>query len=226
MRGLRLAFLALIIIFASCHPKYKTCNCESKNEELKAYSEIVNEIVEHRSYNMYLGKDFERIWQEYAKFDADTAKIRKEVIRLQNRLYNDTSRFCIIYLDTVSTWKFSHRVCCFQNDTSRYGRRLKKFINQFSNKDQYVLDSVNNIQNRYLAKDFILCTSRIKMSEDYKNDSGKCVIGKIRLSKIYFNATRTKGLLYYEFCGYGDLVKIGKITNRWHITDTLQIWIF
>jgi hypothetical protein len=71
--------LAALIFDTSCHPEYKKCNCESKNEELKAYSEIINEIVEHRSYNMYLGKNFERIWDQYAKSDADTAKIRKDV---------------------------------------------------------------------------------------------------------------------------------------------------
>lgn len=59
------AILTAFIFFTSCHPHYKKCNCSSKNEEIKAYSEILNEIVDHRSYNLYLGEDEERIFKDY-----------------------------------------------------------------------------------------------------------------------------------------------------------------
>src|SRR5262245_20642448 len=95
-----------IIIFISCKPEYKKCNCESKNEELIAYSEIVNEIVDHKSYNYYLGKDEERIFEDYVKNRGDTNRIDKEVIRLQNKIFDDTSRFCTIYLDTAANRRF------------------------------------------------------------------------------------------------------------------------
>ena len=84
--------ILIIFVFSSCKREYKKCHCNSTNDEIKAYSEILNEIVDHRTYNYYLGKDEERIFKDYVAHRDDTSRIDKEVIRLQNNLFNDTAR--------------------------------------------------------------------------------------------------------------------------------------
>lgn len=230
MLRLLVCFPAVIIIFVSCKPEYKKCNCESKNEELTAYSEIVNEIVDHKSYNYYLGKDEERIFEDYVKNKNEADRIHKKVIRLQNKIFNGTSRFCTIYLDTTANRRFGSWTYFRKNDTSTFANRVKDIFRDFSNNPQQIFDSVGDIQKRYLPGDFTLCTSKMKLLIKGKPENEKCVIGIIRLSKIFFNSAKTKGLLYYEFvcgglCGYGNLATIEKLNNRWTIISSTQIWV-
>src|ERR1017187_8102824 len=86
------------ILFNSCQYDYKLCDCNSKDEQMKVYNDILNELVEHHFYNLYLGRDQEKIIKEQAARNPDTSKIKKEVIQLQNKLFNDASKFCVIYL--------------------------------------------------------------------------------------------------------------------------------
>jgi hypothetical protein len=222
-----LLFSAFIILITSCQPKYKRCNCRSKNEELKAYSEILNEIVEHRSYNFYLGEDEARIFNEYVKHPTDTIRIHNKVIHLQNEIFNDTSRFCTIYLDTVANRRFNLWSWFLENDTSSFAIRLKSVIHEISNNTQTVLDSVRSIQTKFNPKDFTLCTSNMKFKSDFNTSAHQCSIGVLRLSKISFNAEKNKGLLYYEFADrYGDLLLIEKMNSRWDIKNAIRIWQF
>jgi hypothetical protein len=209
----------------SCTSEYKKCNCSSKNEELKAYSEILNEIVDHRSYNYYLGEDEERIFKDYVEHPADTIRIQKEIILLQNKIFNDTTRFCNLYLDTIATRKFNSWIHISPNDTSRNGIQLKNAIREISNDIRMVLDTAGSIQTKYFPKDFMLCTSRMKMNS-FDTASNQCSIGVIRLSKIAFNAVKNKGLLYYEFVGRdGNLLLIEKVNGRWIIKMAIRTWI-
>lgn len=227
MRRLLLSYSALMIIIVSCQPKYIKCNCSSKNEELKAYSEILNEIVEHSTYNFYLGEDEEKIHNDFVKHPADTTRIYKDVIRLQNKIFNDTSRFCTIYLDTVTTRKFRSWIYILQNDTSHYGNRLRNATYEISNNIQTITDSVGSIQTRYQPKEFTLCTSNIKMKSDFDTATNRCSLGVLIISKILFNDFKTKGLLYYEFAGTdGNLLLIEKVNGRWNIKTGFRIWQF
>lgn len=220
------ANLTAFIFITSCHPQYKKCNCSSKNEEIKAYSEILNEIVDHRSYNLYLGEDEERIFKDYVHHPADTIRIDKEVIRLQNNIFNDTARFCTIYLDTIPTRKFNCWAY-FIKDSSEFGTRLQNAVREVSDNPAIVVNTVGSIQSRYQPKDFTLCTSKIEMSFPLDSTCHHCCIGVIRLSKIFFNSTRNKGLLYYEYVGRnGNLLNIAKVNDRWTIISSIRTWMF
>lgn len=90
---MRFVVLALILA-GSCKPQYKKCNCESKDEVQKAYSEIVNEIVEHQTYNYYL--DEERIFEAYVKSHGDSSI---GTLRLSRIAFNSTMNKGMMYFE-------------------------------------------------------------------------------------------------------------------------------
>jgi hypothetical protein len=194
----------------------------------KAYSEILNEIIEHWTFNYYLGKDEERIFDAYIKNRDDSIKthrIDREVIRLQNKIYNDTTRFCTFFLDTSANWKFKYRICCFENDSSRFANQLRIAIGEISADPKPVFEKISSIQTRYLPKDFTLCTSKMKIRSSTDSICSSCCIGSIRLSDISFNTAKNKALLYFEFGGwYGRLLNIEKVNDKWIIKNSILIW--
>ena len=230
MRPLILIILTILIL-NSCHYdyEYKICESNTSDLQLKIYNDILNELIEHKFQNRFLGKDIERLRMEYASDNPDTAKIRKKTIQLQNQLFGDTARFCIIFLDTVfkpyfPPWTY------LQKDTGLSASKMKKLITSFSSKEQEVIDSLNTMQDRYLPNDFHLCTSKILSLRELKNQEGECGIGIVSFSKLFLNKSKTKGLLYYSFycgdlCGRGGLLVIEKINDRWIITPEGWSWI-
>jgi hypothetical protein len=217
------------LILSSCHYDYQLCNCNSKDEKIKLYNDILNELIEHHFYNLYLGTENKKIFNEYVSTSSDTAKIRRDLIRLQNSLYNDTVRFCNIYLDTVFRPAFNQWTY-FQTDTGRYAKETKNLISTFSKDGQSVIDSLNSIQLSLKPSDFKLCTSKILSLRDFKSQKGKCSIGIVSFSKAFLDKTKTKGLLYCNFhcgklCGKGELLVINYVNNRWMINKTILTWV-
>src|SRR5689334_14261817 len=118
-------FCSLIIFLCifSCKPEYKSCEIKTKDVYLKAYNDILNEIIVQRSYNRYLGPD------------DDSNLINDKIIRLHNKIFHDTSRFCTIYIDTLlrpafNSWSY------FQKDTNSFSVAIRNVINKFSDNQQ------------------------------------------------------------------------------------------
>lgn len=224
-------FISVLIysfILLSCKQEYKACNCSSKNEQIKVYSEVLNELIEHHLYNSYLGKEADTIFRlKMAKTDTD--KINKKLIALQNKLYDNPDRFCTIYLDTIlvpeiNSWNY------LKINSKAFSIELKKLISTISFNGQDVIDSLNTMQNKYAAEDLRLCTSKIKSIKDAVIKETDCVIGKITLSKLFFNKEHTKGLLLYQFscgglCGKSEIVLFGSRNGKWFIEKTYLIHI-
>jgi hypothetical protein len=221
--------MSLLLGLASCIHEYKYCNCGAADEQLRAYNDVINELVERRFYNFYLGKDEERVFKVYVDKPADTAKLREEIIGLQNEIYGDTSRFCTLYLDTILRHGFEN-LKDYETDTGEYSTQFKNIISLISNNKQAIIDSLNETQTKYSSANFSLCSSRIVSIGDAYTKSFNCIIGKISLSKLFLNEERNKGVLYYEFrcgglCGKGELLLIEKSNGRWHIYKSLRSWI-
>lgn len=213
------------LVLGSCQNEYKICDCNSTDDQVKLYSDILNELVEHHFYSRYLDRDMNQIFNEYSSDNADTAKIRREEIQLQNKLFNDTSKFCNIYLDTAYKPYFNQWTY-YQNDTGRYAQKIKDLFLTFSQDGQLVIDSLNSMQLNLEPNDFKLCTSKMLSVRDIKTQKGKCEIGIVSFSKVFLDKTKNKGLLYCNFrcgtlCGKGELLLIEKINNQWTITDTI-----
>jgi len=213
----------------SCVSEYRYCRCESTDEKLSAYNDVINELVERRFYNFYLGKDEERLFKAYAENPADTDRLRGEIIRLQNEIYGDTSMFCTLYLDTLLRSRFEN-LTYYKSDTGEYSEQFIHIISAISNNHQAIIDSLNERQKKYSSTDFSLCSSRMVPIGNADDSSYKCIIGRISISKLFFNEENNKGLLYYEFncgllCGKGELLLIAKSNGRWHIHQSLRSWI-
>jgi hypothetical protein len=213
---MRIAGLLLIISFClSCTHAYRYCNCETTDSTLKAYNDVLNELIEQQFYNFYLGEDEEQIFKALTQENPDTARIKQRMIQLQNHLFQDSARFAVIYLDTLMRPRFD---------------RLPPAV-IFAGDQQSIIGNLNKSQKKYAAENFTLCTAKIKAISEAATDSTQWIIGKVSLSEISFNKTHDKGLLYYEYhcgglCGKGAMLIIEKDhNNRWHIVKTVRRWI-
>ena len=226
----RLLYLIIIVsIIFSCKPEYKKCDFQTKNIYLKAYNDILNEIITKHSYNLYLGKDEEKIFNRYVNNIADSNNIDLDVIKLHNKIFEDSSRLCTIYLDTLLRPTFnqwSH----LKQDTNEFSRIVVNYLKSFPGNGQSIIDSLNTIQQKYSPNDFQVCIAKIESVRKLNTDNTKCYIGKISFSKLILNQTQDKGLVYYEFlcgglCGYGNLILIEKTINGWRIKESQTTWI-
>ena len=226
---MRTVLYIILITFTSCRYDYKICDSNSTDEQVKIYNNILNDLVEHHFYNIYLGVDEENIFKQYASDNPDTAKIRRNVIQLQNKLFNDTVRFCNIYIDTIFSANFN-KWSYYQSNTGRFQKEIKNIISTFSPNGQLVIDSLNSMQSRLSPNDFQLCTSKVLSVTELNDQKNECKIGIISFSKIFFDKRKNNGLLYYNFrcggnCGKGELLIIKKIDDRWTIIETIMTWI-
>jgi len=229
-RGCRsVVCLAAILALYCCELRYKECNFNSTDEQLVIYNTILNQLVEQQFYHFYLGGDEERISTMSAAANTDTAEIKSEVIRLQNQLFKDTTRFCNIYLDTAFRWYFDPW-SFYQDNPSRGAKEVVQLLAEFSDNGQDVIDSLNSMQTRLTPGDFNLCTSKVLSINDARHQKDKCEIGKVSFSRIFLHESGTKGLLYCNFrcadlCGFGRLLVIEKVKNRWTIARSMLTWI-
>lgn len=233
---MRKIFVVLVLtgLLTSCINNYKICNCNSENEKIKIYNEILNELVEQHFYSKYLNID-EEIDEFYSKnisnpeqFKKNYKKFERERIKLHNKLYEDSSKCCNLYLDTLTQPSFEKWIY-YQNVTDLFDVKLKNIITELSENGQYVLDSLNSNMEMNLS-DFHLCSSRLVYSNERNWQNDKCEIGTVSLSKVFINKNKTKGIMYYTFhcgfnCGRGEVIVIEKIKNRWTIIDAIMTWI-
>jgi hypothetical protein len=215
--------------FLSCKSQqYKPCICLSKNEQIRVYSEVLNELVENRFYDLYLGKDANTVFE--LKIDNhDSAELIKKTVALQNEIFDSPERSCTLYLDTFLVPKFNPWYL-IKKSSNELDVTIKDLINEFSLNGQDVVDSINTIQGKYGAEDYTLCTSKVRsMKKFIKSDTG-CFIGRIALSKLYFNQTHTQVLLFYQFvcggmCGKSELLVIQNTNGKWRIKKSILLSI-
>lgn len=224
-----LFLLLSTLTLSSCHYEYKQCEFNSSDGQLKIYNDILNELVEQNSANSYLGEKLEEIHDEYNLNPADSIKIRNKIIKRQNELYDDPTQQCTVFLDTVYRAEFSLQLHLL-HDTTKYTAEIITLITSFSSDGQIVIDSLNSIQKRFKPEDFHLCTSKVRSVRDINNPEIKCGIGIVSLSKVFLDTSKYKGLLIYNFycgdmCGYGLLLEIEKVNNRWVIIKKIRTWI-
>jgi hypothetical protein len=224
----RISYATMILLVVACSYENKVCEFQSEDLELTIYNNVLTDLIENRMHSRYLGGIEDKIFDKYDYNSQDTIKIKNEIAKAQNSIFNEPSKFCTLYLDTLkravhSPW--------FYLDTARnnYAKEMKQLISQYTENGQGAVDSLNQIQTRYSGGDFGLCTSRIKNLRDLnKNDTSECVFGRLRLSKIVLDDSKTKGMIYYDWhcgsiglCGHGGLILFERQGNRYKIKDLL-----
>jgi len=233
---MRTLILILILLFSCSAPEYRTCEFTTNDNELKLYHDILTELIEQHFFNGYLAKVSGELEGKYpSTLDfSDTAAFRKDVIRLQNKVFNDTSKFATLcYRQTLRSgpWKYfySENTDFFstaKTDTTKYWLDIKAFLTSFSSNWQTVADTIAKPQTNYTSESFKLCTSKLVACERF-NESD---IGVVGLSKVFMSDKRDQGLLYYEFtcggkCGKCEIILVQYIKNRWTIKKILNLWL-
>jgi len=229
--------LILILLIACSKPQYKICEFETTDIELKLYHDILTELIEQHFHNGYLRQvaiEFADKYPNPTLDFADTAEFNRDVILLQNKLFNDTSKFgTICYRPTLASgpWKYffsntSDFLTSARADTTKHMRNVKELLTSFSSNWESVADTLAKPQTKYTSESFKLCTSKVVSCEHYYESS----LGVISFSRVYMNNNKTKGLLYYEFmcggkCGKGEIILVQYMNERWTINNIIQLWI-
>ena len=221
-----LAFLYICLL--SCNESYRTCPCTSKDPELCIYQNLLTNITEQKTYNFFLGKDEERIFTSFMKQDADTAAIRKEIVRLQHKLFNDSNRFAILVLDTSGFLAEDYWRETINSSTTGNRKIQQQVLKYISD----TTDLYENLSRKfpYQASDFQLCTAKLRDFAPLPADSSRYFIGRLSLSRICFNDRRDAGVAFLKFkcgemCGYGSLLYLRKYKNQWQVDDSAPLWI-
>ncbi len=199
------------------------CEFTSVSEELIIYNNIMTDLIENHMHGRYLGGKEEEIRERYDYHNkvVDTARINIEFVKAHNDIFDNPSKFCTLYLDTVARPQFLYDSVRFDQDLE-----FKTLISEYTDNPRAAVDSLNALQRRYSPDDFGLCTSKIDRIENWKNDS-TCSLGRLRLSKIVLNDTKDKGLLYYDWhcggslglCGHSGIIQFMRRTKKWDIID-------
>lgn len=186
------------------------------------YNNILTDLVENRMHGRYLGGKEEEIREEYYydQEHVDTARIDVEFIKAHNEIFNKPSKFCTLYLDTLTRPEFYYDSVRFEQDIE-----FKTLITKYTDNPRAAVDSLNGLQEKYSPESFGLCTAKIDRIENRKNDS-TCSFGRLRLSKIVLNDTKDKGLMFYDWhcgsmglCGHSGIIEFIKVTTKWKIVD-------
>ncbi|GAA4385249.1 hypothetical protein [Hymenobacter koreensis] len=196
-------------------------------EEIRVYNDLLNELVEERLYNRYLGAHERRISKAYAAAfyeKTDTTGLQQEIDSLRNNIIQQRTKACIVYLDTVfrpfiEPWKFYESA------------KVVSMIKWVTTDAQTAVSTLSTGMPGLQSEAFQLRAAQIKPAQAYKKGAiGECFIGKVSVSKLVFNSDYTRCLLAYNFycgdrCGRGELVSAEKRNGRWVIVQAEECWI-
>lgn len=210
-----------VLMIAGCRPAKKECTFQTENQELAIYRVILTDLVQNRMHGLYLGSDnIDKLREEYVdgEDDVDTAKLEAELIHLHNEVFQNPSRFCILYLDTVSA-RYKFDSAFFQRDSE-----FKTLIQEYTNNFHGAFDSLHAPQLRYTSTELNLCTASIEIARRSEQDT-TCAIGQLWLSKIVLNELKNRALVFYdwhcapELCGHAGYLKLSRRVQGWTIED-------
>ena len=232
---------------------FRECPCTHTDPEKRLYNQVLTELIEQRFYSSYLPDSAnEQIWQalqlqfppsSYDERDTVAAK-RYEAVQKslkavqQNRLFNDSTRFETIYLDTdlrrgihPFTLLKPARIAELPAAFAESNGRINSLFSQVVAGDTTVaMNQLNVLQTDILPADFQLCTAKITSRPSNSKRPFDWERTTVRFSKIVFNATRTKALLRYDMscgskCSFGEILLVEKISGNWHIKQAEELWI-
>jgi hypothetical protein len=170
-------------------------------------------------HGRYLGGREEEIREKYYYNveEVDSAQIDVEIIKAHNEIFNNPSKFCTLYLDTLARPQFFYDSLRFEQDLE-----FKALISKYTDDPRAAIDSLNALQ-RYSPDDFALCTAKIDKIENWKSDS-TWSFGRLRLSRVVLNDSEDKGLIFYDWhcgsmglCGHSGIIEFIKGTRKWEI---------
>lgn len=130
-------FIFCIAILLACRQQIKYCKCETPDGRLNAYNDVLNELIETRFYNFYLGTEAEKLLLKYSGENNDTVAERREMLKHRNRVFGDSSRFGVLYLDTALRPCFSP-VSVYSASKDAHSRSFLQAISSFSDQPEFI----------------------------------------------------------------------------------------
>ncbi|HEY3402436.1 MAG TPA: hypothetical protein VGK59_03555, partial [Ohtaekwangia sp.] len=182
----------LVSEFTGCQTRLENC-VRTESEELKAYSEAVNEIVKRQLGDSYRDKD-----------------------------RDSNAKNCVLFMDTVMRPQFS-AWSRYQRNPEKSFDEIKEVISSFPQKEDEVIGLLNSIQKEYAAAEFEVCHFNFVSISDNGTASdciiGKIALSNLvfdseenrALIYYYFN--------YGELCGKGELLVLDRRGNSWVIQN-------
>lgn len=204
----------LAVTLVSCKSEYKQCDFENSDSETTIYNEVLIQIIENRLYDMYLGKSSAKLRDELYDNKITQEEYDQKIIKLQNKLFGDSTRYRTIYLmDTIRRERPNYfgMQNYFEDDTT---------ISKIAPDRKVMLDSVNRIHQNYQIAKFHACTFKVKLLSELKGKSTD--MGVIILSKLFLNKNKDEGLISFHYradshWGNECFFQLKKINNRWKI---------
>lgn len=230
MKKLTLIFSIVATISCTNDRKIELDTIKPIDREFLLYDNILSELVTSRFYDLYLGdiEDMTRLQVEYGDVQSPDLLSYDTIVRkLRIRMESDTARqrtICLTDKFYRGPWKI------LLSFDSTYAHKIptkyKDLMILVSNDTLAMRDTLDNPQDKYKPGDFHNAAFKIG-SPKSKDD---CQIGLVGFSKAFFNSTRDKAILYYEFhcgekCGKGELLLVEYIKGSWKIKSIQRVWI-
>jgi hypothetical protein len=206
-------FFIIVMALSSCKSEYKQCNFQDTDTETTIYNEILIDIVENYLQNKYLGKSDKKVRDEFYDEKITVEEYKQEIIKLQNELFGDSTRYRTVYLmDTIKRERPNYFGLkeTLEDDTA---------INRIAPDRKVMLESVNRLQQNYQISKFHACTFKVKLLSELKGKDTD--MGVFTLSKLFLNKNGDEGLIAFNFSdgSWGEecFYQIKKINNRWKV---------
>ena len=180
-------------------------------------------------YGLYLGdmNEMSGLRLEYGdEKNPDLLNYKTIVQKRRMRMEADTARQRVICLTDQLRGPWQPLLAMDTAYAHKIPATYKELMVLVSNDTLAMRDTLDNVQDKYKPKDFHHAAFKIGSSKTNEN----CSIGEIGFSKVFFNSTRDKAILYYEFycsgnCGKGELLMLEYIEGAWKIKTIRRIWI-
>lgn len=228
----KLTFIISILLVTYCGDR-NPANQEVKkmDERLKLYNDVLNELVENHFYDLFLGKEnITRLQKSYLLdiSNPDTINYNRELRELKTLIKSDTARqLSICFLKDLVMLRNYFQVFTESEilDGKSGSPGFRSDLEEFSPNPSQVLDSLKEIQHQNSYKDFN--PQYFKIS----NNREDCKIGKVGFSKIYFNESHNRAILYYEFvcgekCGKGEMLTVELDNGKYVIKKRSELWFW
>jgi hypothetical protein len=191
----------------------------SKEDELKLYNTVVDQIIYDNYYQSCLAND-NKLHQDFLSGKIPEPAYLKIVDSLKAIRKMHGPKCKVDYTDRLGVLT---KDSVFDNDIKLYiidNLKDTFFVSHFGNaSNDDVLDKLSKPANLNLSDLQINYMDMVPHDNSTPYGNG---IGLIAISKIYFNEKFNKAILYYEFlcgplCGKGEVVFIDKVSNGWKV---------
>lgn len=236
-RSVLYGLLAVELASCAAESDFRPCPTTHTDPRKVLYNDILTQVIEQQlSYHFLPDEDLAVIRRHYQDRDlassmtaADSVWQRRQEVRFQRHLFQDTARFRTFYLNRSQGAAVAHLPDNLADHQP--GSPLDALLRAFAPQDlETAIALLNCPQANMEAADFQLCTARL-LPMSRRTRSWIDEQGMLTLSEPYFNAARDQALMAYGWqcggtCGHGAVLWVERVQGgHWRIKQAHQTWI-